>query len=142
MTSTDVVAKDAAIKRSQPSEAVAKTLIRMAIGAARAAPAVSSEMWAAESSVRLEVKLGMILGQNARHTPCKSPHRRVESHEEGPAIYRTESSALCPSMIMETGRTVAPARIVFEVSEGSFRRHPLVPRDDKQANDCRYRRPD
>ncbi|PSR73311.1 hypothetical protein PHLCEN_2v10839 [Hermanssonia centrifuga] len=47
---TEAVANEAAIKSSQPRDAVAPTLTRMAKGAARAAPAVSSEMWAAESS--------------------------------------------------------------------------------------------
>ena len=52
MSSTDAVANDAAMKRSHPSEEVAKTLMRIAMGAARAAPAVSSAIWAAESSAR------------------------------------------------------------------------------------------
>lgn len=46
----DAVAKDAAMERIQPRAAVAPTPRRMAMGAARAAPAVSSAMWAAESS--------------------------------------------------------------------------------------------
>lgn len=47
---TDVKAKDAAIRVSHPSEAVAPTPMRIAMGAAFAAPEVSSEMCAAESS--------------------------------------------------------------------------------------------
>ena len=39
---TDAVANEAAMKSSQPSEDVANTATRMATGAARAAPAVSS----------------------------------------------------------------------------------------------------
>ena len=46
---TEVAAKEAAMKSSQPSEAVAPTPTSIAIGAARAAPAVSSEMCGAES---------------------------------------------------------------------------------------------
>lgn len=41
---TDVVAYEAAISRSQPKALVAPTETRMAIGAERAAPAVSSDM--------------------------------------------------------------------------------------------------
>ena len=48
--STDAVANDAAISSNHPKDAVAATLTRMASGAAFAAPAVSSAMWAAESS--------------------------------------------------------------------------------------------
>lgn len=52
----EVVAKDAAIKRIQPTISVNRTPTMMAIGAAREAPATSSEMWAAESSAaRLKV---------------------------------------------------------------------------------------
>ena len=51
--STDEVAKDAAMSSSQPRDAVSKTLTRIASGAAFAAPAVSSEMCAAESSNRM-----------------------------------------------------------------------------------------
>ena len=47
---TDADANEAAMKSSQPSDAVPNTLTRIAMGAARAAPAVSSAMWAAESS--------------------------------------------------------------------------------------------
>lgn len=54
--STDAVAKDAAISSSQPKDAVAATLIRIARGAALAAPDVSSEMCAAESSVSSSIQ--------------------------------------------------------------------------------------
>ena len=48
---TDAVAYEAEMYRSQPRDDVSPTPTRMAIGAARDAPAVSSEMWAAESSM-------------------------------------------------------------------------------------------
>lgn len=51
IASTEDVAKEAAINSSHPREEVAATLTRIARGAARAAPAVSSDMCAAESSV-------------------------------------------------------------------------------------------
>lgn len=47
---TDVLAKDAAMSKSHPNDAVAPTPTKIAIGAARAAPDTSSEMCAAESS--------------------------------------------------------------------------------------------
>jgi len=50
MSFTDGMAKDAEIKRSQPMFEVPATEIEIASGAARAAFAVSSDMWAAESS--------------------------------------------------------------------------------------------
>lgn len=45
------ITKDTAINRIHPRLAVAPTPTMMAIGAALAAPATSSEMWQAESSV-------------------------------------------------------------------------------------------
>lgn len=55
--STDVSAKEAAMRVSHPRDAVAPTPTRMAMGAARAALVVSSDMCAAESSVdRVNVK--------------------------------------------------------------------------------------
>ena len=48
---TEVVAKDAAMRRIHPSPAVPATPIKMASGAAREAPADSSLTWAAESSM-------------------------------------------------------------------------------------------
>jgi hypothetical protein len=47
---TELVAKEAAISSNHPSDAVDPTPKRMAIGADFAAPAVSSETCAAESS--------------------------------------------------------------------------------------------
>lgn len=60
MSGTEAVAKEAAMNSSHPSDAVPKTLTRIAIGAARAAPAVSSAMWAAESSRSETIKYLMI----------------------------------------------------------------------------------
>lgn len=57
ISGTDAVAKEAAMNNSHPKDAVPKTLTRIAIGAARAAPAVSSAMWAAESSGGERVKI-------------------------------------------------------------------------------------
>ena len=50
ISATFVVAYDAAMNNSQPKDAVKPTPVSIAIGAARAAPAVSSAMCAAESS--------------------------------------------------------------------------------------------
>lgn len=47
---TDVVAKEAEIKSASPSSSVAPTPTTIAIGAAHAALATSSDIWAAESS--------------------------------------------------------------------------------------------
>ena len=55
--STDEVANDAAMNNNQPRDAVAAPLTRIASGAAFAAPAVSSDMCAAESSVALQSKI-------------------------------------------------------------------------------------
>ena len=57
--STDAVANDAAMSNSQPRDAVAATLTRIANGAAFAAPAVSSEICAAESSTSPESQRGI-----------------------------------------------------------------------------------
>lgn len=50
MSNTEVVAKDAAMYSSHPRPAVAPAATMIAMGAARAAPEVSSAIWAAESS--------------------------------------------------------------------------------------------
>ena len=52
ISSTDVMTKEVAIRSNQPRLAVENTDTIIAIGAARAAPAVSSDMCAAESSAR------------------------------------------------------------------------------------------
>lgn len=49
-SSTDVVAKDAAMYNSHPKNSVNATDAKIAIGATRAAPETSSEICAAESS--------------------------------------------------------------------------------------------
>ena len=74
---TDAVANEAAMKSSQPREAVAKTLTRIAIGAARAAPAVSSAMCAAESSRERE-KRYRDTDEFDKLTSSEGPHRRCE----------------------------------------------------------------
>ena len=51
---TEAVAKEAAMNSSQPSDAVAPTPTSIAMGAARAALAVSSDICAAESSGRVQ----------------------------------------------------------------------------------------
>lgn len=50
-SSTEVSAKEAAMRVSHPRDAVAPTPTRIAMGAARAASVVSSDICAAESSV-------------------------------------------------------------------------------------------
>ena len=70
---TEEVAKDAAIKINQPNDAVPATPRMIAIGADLAAPADSSLMCAAESSITFrddihEWKIAQTL------TSCKSPH--------------------------------------------------------------------
>lgn len=69
----DVVAKDAAMKRIQPTISVKSTPTMMAIGAAREAPATSSDMWAAESS---DSQLTMSIGLKRT---WKRPYIRSES---------------------------------------------------------------
>jgi hypothetical protein len=85
MSVTDVVANEAAIKSNQPSEAVAKTLMRIAIGAARAAPAVSSAMCAAESSRDPQLRR-RATDKLCTLTSCEGPHRCCEGQQESPTV--------------------------------------------------------
>ena len=86
---TDAAAKEAAIKSSQLREAVAPTPMRMAMGAARAAPAVSSEMWAAESSGRrMRSGIDALVSDGVCLTSSQRPHWGSECKQESPGVYK------------------------------------------------------
>jgi hypothetical protein len=84
-----------AMRRSHPRDAVKKTPVMMAIGAARAALEVSSEIWAAESSIdkiRLGLRDGTVKTHN--HTASKCPHRCGKSEHESPGVCEYISNRL------------------------------------------------
>ena len=124
----DEVAKEAAMKSRQPSEAVAPTPTRIAMGAARAAPAVSSEMCAAESSAGdesegCECDLRRGVRQMCGLTASQGPHGcREREQERPPACESSEDGKRCWSL---GGRTVRPPGVVLEHCERCLRRHPL-----------------
>jgi hypothetical protein len=67
------LANEAAINNIQPREVVNATETIMAIGAARAAPATSSDIWAAASSFS-DGTSGRIHHMRESLTACKGPH--------------------------------------------------------------------
>jgi hypothetical protein len=67
---TDAVANEAAMYISQPKSCVAPTPIMIAMGAARAAPATSSEMCAAESSVVDARRISPVVKSQEQPTSC------------------------------------------------------------------------
>lgn len=83
---TDVITNEVAMRRSHPNPAVAPTPTKIAMGAALAAPAISSEMWAAESSIYARVRKCSI-GIKRERTPCQCPHWCSESQHECPTVY-------------------------------------------------------
>ena len=84
---TEGMAKDAAMKRIHPMMLMAATETRIAMGAARAAPDVSSEMCAAESSMEIESELrSLIKGIYGARTPCERPHGCHEGEDECPSV--------------------------------------------------------
>jgi hypothetical protein len=77
------------MRSSHPREAVKKTPVRMAMGAARAAFEVSSDICAAESSADCcQNEFGMHIFKD--HTARESPHWRRKGKQERPSVLNKE----------------------------------------------------
>lgn len=110
-SSTEDVANEAAMRSNQPNEAVADTLMRIAKGAACAAPAVSSEMCAAESSANQDQRKEKLPSGDDEH-PVRVHIGAVNaSRKAQPSVEAVLS--IC-YLARQTMLTVTPTSIVLE----------------------------